>query len=157
MNRAVLVCHCLLDPLTRARGTKKINRDIIKVLLDGDISIIQLPCPEMVYGFFRNPCNKEDYDTPEYREHCRRVAVEIAETVHHYSAYFTVFGLISIGGSPSCGFQRTHVKGEHVHKPGVFMEELQNVFQENNIHIAICDHELLESEHKRKQFLSSGV
>lgn len=155
MNRAVLVCHCLLDPLTRAEGTKEINRDIIKVLIDKDISVIQLPCPEMTYGFnfSRPPCSKEDYDTPEYRKHCRELAEETADVIQQYNEKFTVFGLISIGGSPSCGFSRTHIKGEHVNEPGVFMEELERVFKERGINIAICDHELLETEREREQFL----
>ena len=79
MNRAVLVCHCLLDPLTRAQGTKKVSRDIISVLIQKDVGIIQLPCPEITYGLpvDRPPKNKEDYDTPEYREHCRSIARNI--------------------------------------------------------------------------------
>jgi predicted secreted protein len=155
MTRAIFVCHCLLDPLTRAEGTKEIDRNIIKTLIDRDISIVQLPCPEMVYGseFSRPPCNKEDYDTPAYRKHCRRLAEDIAETVNHYSKRFTVSGLISIGGSPSCGASRTHVRGEHVKEPGVFMEELQRVFEEEGIDITICDHELLDDKRERERFL----
>lgn len=153
-NRAVLVCHCLLDPLTRAERTKKITRDIISVLIDYNISIIQLPCPEMIYGFFRPPCNKEDYNTPEYREHCKKLAEQTAETVVQYTTgKFEIFGLISIGGSPSCGCQRTHVKGEHKREPGIFIEEIQNIFKEKNIEMKICDHELLEDEKERKVFL----
>lgn len=129
------------------------KRDIIKVLIDRDVSVIQLPCPEMVYGFLREPCSKEAYDTPEYREHCRELAEKIAETVEIYNTHFDVFGLISVGGSPSCGFQRTHVKGEHAQEPGIFMEELQKVFKEKNIRIAICDHELLEE--KKEHFFSA--
>lgn len=155
MTSVIFVCHCLLDPLTRAEGTKEIDRNIIKVLMDRNISILQLPCPEMVHGyeFSRPPCNKEDYDTPAYRKHCRRLAEDVAETVEHYRKIFTVSGLISIGGSPSCGFSRTHVKGEHVKEPGVFMEELQRVFEEKGIEITICDHELLEDERTREKIL----
>ncbi|KYK38701.1 MAG: hypothetical protein AYK18_00860 [Theionarchaea archaeon DG-70] len=155
MKNAVLVCHCILDPLTRAEGTKKITRDIIKEVLQNDISIIQLPCPEMIYGFHRAPCNKEDYDTPEYRRHCRTLAEHTANTVAAYNdAHFTIFGLISVGGSPSCGCQRTHVQGEHVNEPGVFIEELQHVFSEKGIDITITDHELLETEREKEAFLS---
>ncbi len=152
MNSGVLVCHCLLDPLTRALGTKEIRRGIIKVLIDLDISVIQLPCPEMMYGFGRMPRNKEEYDTPEYREHCRTLAEDVGNLVEEYKS-FTIFGLVSVGGSPSCGFQRTHKKGEHVSEPGIFMEEIVNVFKKMGIEMNIKDHELLESESEIKQFL----
>ncbi len=151
MNKCILVCHCLLDPLTRAEGTKKIVRDIIKVFIDKDVSIIQLPCPELIYGFSRPPCNKEDYDTPEYRDHCKKIAEKISETVEKYPVSV---GLVSIGGSPSCGCQRTHVKGEHVHEPGIFIEELQAVFAARGVSIIISDHELLTSESEIDHFLS---
>ena len=155
MNRAVLVSHCLLNPLTRARGTKKLSRDIISVLIENDLGIIQLPCPEITYGLpiDRPPRNKEDYDTAGYREHCRSIALNVVDTVVNLDRFFTVFGLISVGGSPSCGFQRTHIKGEHVGEPGIFMEELISVFEEKGIKITACDHELLEVKSQREHFL----
>lgn len=155
MSRGVLVCHCLLDPLTRAQGTKKVNRDIITVLVDAELSMIQLPCPEMMYGFLRPPRSKEEYDTPEYRRHCRELAETAAKTVKDYeNAHFHISGIISVGGSPSCGFQRTHVKGEHAKEPGIFMEEVQRVFREQKIDVVIIDHDLLEDESERERFLS---
>ncbi|MBU7018005.1 MAG: DUF523 domain-containing protein [Theionarchaea archaeon] len=155
MNRAVLVCHCLLNPLTRAQGTKKLSRDIITVLIRKDIGIIQLPCPEITYGLpvDRPPRNKEDLDTPEYREHCRGIALTIINTVVSLDQDFTVFGLISVGGSPSCGFQRTHIRGEHSSEPGIFMEEFVSLFEEKGFKITVCDHELLEVESQREKFL----
>jgi predicted secreted protein len=156
MNKCILVCHCVLDPVTRAEGTKPISRDIIKVLVDKDIGIIQIKCPELEYeGFSRPPCNKEDYDTGEYRELCREIAVKIVDTIKKYqNAGIQVLGLISIGGSPSCGCQRTHVKGEHVAEPGVFIEELQNVLQEQGVKLRIVDHELLQTESEMNKFFS---
>jgi predicted secreted protein len=155
MNNCVLICHCLLDPLTRVKGARKMKRDIVAVLINENIGMIQLPCPEIKYGFSRPQRNKEDYDTPEYRKYCRRLADEIAETVKEYeNAGYTVFGLISIGGSPTCGFQRTHVKGEPVKEPGVFIEELQEVFKAQNLKIEICDHDVLEKKSEKRRFLS---
>jgi predicted secreted protein len=153
MNKVVLVCHCLLDPLTRVRGAKKIDRALIRELIEKDISILQLPCPEMMYGFSRPPRSKEEYDTPEYRGYCRDLAEDIADMVQVYSE-FTICGLISIGGSPTCGFQRTHVKGETAEEPGILMEEIQKVFKERNITLTICDHELLEDVSRREAFLN---
>ncbi|MBU7023808.1 MAG: DUF523 domain-containing protein [Theionarchaea archaeon] len=153
MNKYVLVCHCLLDPLTRAQGTKKISRDIITVLIDSDMSIIQLPCPELKYGFSRPPCNKEDYDTPEYRDYCRDLARDVNTLLKRYHD-FTVVGLISIGGSPSCGAQRTHKQGRHCREPGIFIEELQAILQEKGMILNIVDHDLLEDTTALTRFLS---
>lgn len=144
--------HCLLDPLTRAEGTRTIERDLITVLVGRGVSLVQLPCPEMVYGFDRPLGDKEDYDTAWYRGHCRTLAEEVAETVEAY-ARFHLLGLVSVGGSPSCGFQRTHKRGEHVSEPGVFMEELERVFKEKGITMRIVDHELLYGE-RMEEFLS---
>jgi predicted secreted protein len=153
MNKYVLVCHCLLDPLTRTQGTKRISRDITTVLIDSDVSIIQLPCPELKYGFSRPPCNKEDYDTPEYRDHCRDLARDVYTLLERYHD-FNVVGLISIGGSPSCGAQRTHRQGRHVREPGIFIEELQTILQEKGLTLNIVDHDLLEDTAALTQFLS---
>lgn len=153
MNNYVLVCHCLLDPLTRAQGTKRISRDIITVLIDSDMSIIQLPCPELKYGFSRPPCNKEDYDTPEYRDHCRGLARDVYTLLKRYHD-FTVVGLISIGGSPSCGAQRTHKQGRHCEEPGIFIEELQTILQEKGMTLNCVDHDLLEDTAVLTRFLS---
>ncbi|MBU7015802.1 MAG: DUF523 domain-containing protein [Theionarchaea archaeon] len=152
MNKCVLVCHCLLDPLTRARGTKKISRDIITALIDDDMSIVQLPCPELRYGLSRPPCNKEDYDTPEYRVSCRNLAKDVVTIVRMYRD-FTVVGLISIGGSPSCGAQRTHKRGRHAAEPGIFIEELQIILQEEGLTLNIRDNDLLEDSAALKRFL----
>ncbi|MBU6997068.1 MAG: hypothetical protein HXS41_05970 [Theionarchaea archaeon] len=153
MNKYVLICHCLLDPLTRTRGTKRISRDIIGVLIENDISLIQLPCPELMYGFSRPPRDKEDYDTPEYRDYCRYLAEDVVTTLRKYHD-FTAVGLVSIGGSPSCGAQRTHKKGRHAAEPGVFIEELQYILQEEGISLNIMDNDLLENSAALTHFLS---
>jgi predicted secreted protein len=157
MNKVVLVCHCLLNPLTRAQGTKPLRRDFIPVLITENIGLLQLPCPELIFGFVRAPCNKEDYDTPQYRSHCRNLAQQTAHTIEEYSkANFTTYGLISIGGSPSCGCQRTHVRGTHVREPGIFIEELQNVLQQRHILLNITDHELLTDKKSIRAFLGKN-
>lgn len=153
-NKAVLVCHCLLDPLTRAQGTKPLRRDFITVLVTEGVSLLQLPCPELVFGFVRAPCNKENYDTPQYRYHCRTIAQDTVYSIKAYTrAHYDICGLISIGGSPSCGCQRTHVQGEHVHEPGIFIEELQAVLNEACISLNITDHELLTEKSSIHAFL----
>lgn len=148
MNKCILVCHCILDPVTRAEGTNPILRDIVTMLVKKDVGIIQLPCPELEYeGFLRPPCNKEDYNTKKYRTLCKKIAQTIVSTVKKYrNAGIQIVGLISIGGSPSCGCQRTHVKGKHVAEPGVFIEELQQVLQKQGVTLTIVDHELIHTE-----------
>lgn len=154
MNKLVLVCHCLLDPLTRAQGTSPLSRNILTLLLNENISLIQLPCPELIFGFIRCPCNKEDYDTPEYREYCRHLANDIINLIQKYrQANHTICGLISIGGSPSCGCQRTHIHGEHVNEPGVFIEELQALVREHGMNLNIADHELVSDGETLRAFL----
>ena len=131
----VLVSHCVLNQNSvindweRARGG---FNTVIKKLLDKDIGIIQLPCPEFKFlGSQRPPKGKAQYDTFQYRSLCSELSKDVVTTIREYiDNDYTLVGLIGIAGSPTC--DSTHAKG-------IFMEELLGCFKASYISIPCMD------------------
>lgn len=110
-KRIAVVAHCLLNVNTKVCGlaTYAAAHERAKALIDGDIGLIQLPCPEFTYlGAKRWGMTKEQYDTIGYRKHCRALAEGVVEQlVEHRAAGAQIVEIIGVDGSPSCGVFRT--------------------------------------------------
>jgi predicted secreted protein len=120
-RKIALVAHCLLNQNSRAKGLAKrssITKEIIEFLIHKEISIIQMPCPELAYaGVSRMPQTKEQYDNARFRRYCRRIAEEIANQMQEYANCGVQLKIIlGVEGSPSCGVNKIS---------GIFMEELR--------------------------------
>ena len=131
----MLTAHCVLNQNAVIRNWERasgaFNR-LVKVLLDENVGILQLPCPEMAFlGEARPPKTKEEYDTPAYRVLCQQLAAPLVKQVvdYHNNGYH-VLGLLGIGESPSCDTQ-----GD----PGVFMEELMQQLEKEGITLNCID------------------
>lgn len=119
-KRFVLMAHCVMNQNTVILGWERSPGPFSRVMLDllkRHISIVQLPCPEITYlGYERPPMTYEEYDTPEYREHARKILyptlLELKELKAHGAEPLC---LIGIEDSPSC---------DSTTFQGVFMEEL---------------------------------
>lgn len=99
----------------------------------------QLPCPELAFaGVRRWWAVYEQYDTPVYRAHCKRLAQAIAPLIEEYVRRGDEVILIGLDGSPSTGVRFTSSRPdwggrpnrpqddwEIVPRPGVWIEELQ--------------------------------
>jgi len=121
--RIAMVSHCVLNQNSvlsdweRGRGAFK---SIVQELLDEDLAIVQLPCPELMYlGVGRPPMNYEDYDTPEFRICCelmlKPTVIQIAKLVE---SGCSIDVLVGIENSPNCDLN----PGK-----GVFMEVLMEL------------------------------
>ena len=129
-KKIILVSHCVLNqnsvvsPLARSKG----GLLIAKSFLDQGIGIIQLPCPEFKFlGLQRKPMTKEEYDSPAYRTLCRNLFTPILEDVKKYIAQdYSIVGILGINESPTCS-----IAG----KRGIFMEEIFDMFNEQDINI----------------------
>lgn len=127
-KKLVLLSHCVLNqnsvvvPLGRSRGAYP----IIKVLLEEGIGMIQLPCPEVkLLGVNRKPMTKEEYDTPLFRELCRKLFDSTLKDIKEYiNNGYTISCIIGINHSPTCS-----ITGER----GIFMEEIFKIFEDENI------------------------
>lgn len=134
-NRIIFVSHCILNqnavvsPLARSKGA---YTDIIRVLMDNGIGIHQIPCPECKFsGLSRKPMNKQDYNTVEYRELNKTLALDTLSMIKEYlNNNYEIVGIIGINESPTCS-----VNGEM----GIFIEELTDLFNKNKIKLYMTD------------------
>jgi predicted secreted protein len=134
-KRVVFISHCILNqnavvhPLARAKGAYK---DIIKELMDNEIGIHQLPCPEYRHlGLKREPMTKEDYDTYDFRIINKNIAMDAVGIIIEYLKNgYEVLGIIGINESPTCS-----IKGQM----GILMEELLSLLESNHININLID------------------
>jgi len=110
-GRAVFVAHCILNQNSKALGFAS-RPGLVEWLIDflkhGGCVVEQLPCPEMLYlGMNRWWHTRDQYDTPGFRRHCRRLAKMVADLMEYYLRRGHAIVLIGIDGSPSCGVNLT--------------------------------------------------
>jgi len=110
-GKTVFLAHCILNQNSKALGFA--NRPgLVKWLIDflkqGGCVVEQLPCPETLYlGVNRWWHTRDQYDTPGFRKHCRRLAKMVAGLMEYYLRRGHAIVLIGIDGSPSCGVNLT--------------------------------------------------
>ena len=156
-RKLCLITHCILNCNSKVEGPchrKGALKEVIYPLIEKDYGIIQLPCPEMTYyGMRRWGHVREQFDNSFFRKHCRKILEPILEQIQEYLANkYTLNYVIAINGSPSCGLDFScssdkwmgelskwdsldNIKQclQYEQKPGIFIEELINMFKENNI------------------------
>lgn len=129
-KRIILVAHCVINqnsvvqPLARAKGPF----NFVNTLLENNIGIYQLPCPEFKFlGLKRKPQSKEEYECNEYRTLCKNLTSYVISDIKEYiNNDYKILGIIGINESPTCSITNTR---------GIFMEELFKEFENNNINI----------------------
>ncbi len=135
-KKIVLIANCVLNqnsvvsPLARAKGA---YREIMDLLMENEVGIIQLPCPEtMALGLGRDPMDKSDYlQLDKYVEVCRKSSEHTIETITPYiDSGYEVVGVIGINQSPSCSI---------FDERGVFMEYLIPLLEEKVKNIRCVD------------------
>lgn len=134
-KQIIYIAHCVLNQNSVIRDWERAQgafNDIIRVLLDENISIVQLPCPEFTFlGESRLPMTKEGYDVREYRNLCNKLAENIIDQMKEYIAQgYQLVGILGIEGSPTC---------DTLGEKGIFMEELQSLMNKDNIHLETFD------------------
>jgi predicted secreted protein len=111
MKTVCYLAHCLLnanakvDEGARCAG---VYSPVLALLRDRDCTIRQMPCPELAFGGTRRFwAVREQYDTPVYRAHCRRLAEPVAAQIRADLAAGSRVILVGIDGSPSLGVELT--------------------------------------------------
>ncbi|WDP88503.1 MAG: hypothetical protein HUN04_01595 [Desulfobacter sp.] len=161
-NKQILVVSgCILNanakilPLATYRGA---NLEFLMPWLEKGAGIVQLPCPETGFlGMKRWGMTREQYDTPAYRSHCRKIIRPALLEIEAYAeAGYTLAGVAGVMGSPSCGVKKTclgFTGGEigcgdinaqvdrlrMADGPGVFMEILKESFRDLKLDIDFFD------------------
>ena len=163
-RKVVLVSHCILNQNSISDGTADYpaaDQSIVKLLLEANIGIIQMPCPELLsLGLDRG--DKCGAERPVVVENTRirhslekaesakvlnnlvnQLVFQIAEYLHHG---FKVLGIIGINRSPSCGVDTTSDYDREVDGQGVFIARLKEELTRRNIMLDIVGIKALEAE-----------
>jgi predicted secreted protein len=121
MGTVCYLAHCLLnanakvDEGARAAG---VSIPVVSLLRDRGCTLRQMPCPELAFGGTRRFwAVREQYDTPAYRAHCRRLAAPLAAQIQADLAAGDRVIVVGIDGSPSMGVELTAASGEWGGRP----------------------------------------
>jgi predicted secreted protein len=141
-RKVALIANCLLNQNAKvcegARYRGLVN-PAVEALRSRGYQLQQLPCPELAFAGVRRWWGVyEQYDTPAYRAHCRRLAQAIAPLIEQYLRRGDEVILIGLDGSPSTGVRFTSSKPDWGGRPnrpeddweivprrGVWIEELE--------------------------------
>ena len=113
-NILVITAHCLLNtnakihPLAQVPGT---HLDVLAPYLEQGAGIFQLPCPENAFlGMKRWGMTRDQYDTPAFREHCRRLLSPCVAQIRSLADNgCRIEAVIGMDKSPNCGANETCV------------------------------------------------
>jgi predicted secreted protein len=149
-RRVALVAHCLLNQNAKVEGGAKrpaMWEPVIDLLRRRGYLIRQMPCPELAFGGARRFWGvREQFDTPLYRRHCRRLAELVAAVIEHHAAHADDVVLIGIDSSPTMGVDFTPSAPHWAGKPdigaddstlvrgdGIFIGELRALLEERGL------------------------
>lgn len=167
MKSLLVVSHCILNSAAKVQQDEKelaeeykVRDRLLKLAIQKEIQLLQLPCPEFtLYGSQRWGHVKNQFRHPFFRKVSEDMLepflLQLEEYFQHPES-FCVLGIVSVEGSPSCGYRSTCTgewKGEigtdqeHISQlqgtlamssePGVFMEVLQGQLAERQLPIPI--------------------
>jgi predicted secreted protein len=141
-RRVALIANCLLNQnakVCEGAHYRGVVSPVVQALRSRGYELQQLPCPELAFaGARRWWAVYEQYDTPAYRAHCRRLAQAIAPRIEQHIRRGDEVILIGLDGSPSTGVRFTSSKPDWGGRPnrpnddweivprrGIWIEELE--------------------------------
>jgi len=111
MARVAFIAHCLLNQNAKVEGgalRAGMWEPVIDLLREHGYTIRQMPCPELAFGGARRFWGvREQFDTPVYRRHCRRLAKLVAAVMARHVAADDDVVLVGIDSSPTMGVEFT--------------------------------------------------
>jgi len=136
------VANCLLNQnakVCQGAHYPGVVSPVVEALRARGYSVQQLPCPEVAFaGVRRWWAVYEQYDTPVYRTHCKRLAQAIAPSIERFLRRGDEVILIGLDGSPSTGVRFTSSQPNRGGRPdrpdddwaivprrGIWIEELE--------------------------------
>ncbi|RLI20442.1 hypothetical protein DRO54_06320 [Candidatus Bathyarchaeota archaeon] len=164
-KKIVIVAHCILNQNSRVQGLANFPatmKPIVETLLEHEVGIIQMPCPELLYaGYKRWAQTKDQYDTPAYRKFCREIAEQIANQIQEYTKNeVETKAIIGIKGSPTCAITETtkgyaggdptkirEQKKRKTKEKGILIEEIQKILKKAKIETKLIE---VDSENLEK-------
>jgi predicted secreted protein len=115
------LAHCLLNANAKVDGGARcegVSAPVVALLRAHGCAIRQMPCPELAFGGTRRFwAVREQYDTPVFRTHCRRLAEPVAAQIRADLAAGARVVLLGIDGSPTMGVELTAASDEWGGRP----------------------------------------
>jgi predicted secreted protein len=105
---------------------------IMKLLIENNINIIQMPCPESVFGGYntglsRTPKGYSYYNCKEFGDICEKLASQIFNMVKGIlDNKYEIIAIMGIEMSPSCALNYQYTNKGMQNMKGIFMEKLVN-------------------------------
>ncbi len=110
-RRVAFIAHCLLNQnakVDEGAKTPAMWKPVLDLLRERGYLIRQMPCPELAFGGARRFWGvREQFDTPLYRRHCRRIAKLVASVMEPHLAAGDDVVLIGVDSSPTMGVDFT--------------------------------------------------
>ncbi len=140
-KKFVFVPFCLLAQAYQAQGIVKYEwkgtiKPIVKLLVDNDINIIQMPCAEAKFNnsLIREPKGISKYDNHDFNKHCQTLANQTAQQIKNIQDNgYKVLAVMGIEQSPSCCVNYIYTNKGMQNRKGLFMQKLFDQIQEYNI------------------------
>ena len=141
-RKVAFVANCLLNQnakVCQGAHYAGVVSPVVEALRARGYIVQQLPCPELAFaGVRRWWAVYEQYDTPVYRAHCKRLAQAIAPSIESFLRRGDEVILIGLDGSPSTGVRFTSSQPDRGGRPdrmeddweivprrGIWIEELE--------------------------------
>ena len=157
-KKIIILSHCLLNTNSKVAGfSPQIagEQNLVSLILSKGYGIMQLPCPEnRVYGSKRWGQSREQFDTPHFRKECQKMLLPYIDEILDYQKNgYEVAGIISVYGSPSCGYKASFssnayggeldmsivqfqiASGRLSDSSGIFIEEFETLLKASNLTI----------------------
>ena len=140
-HKVAFLANCLLNQnakVCEGANYRGVVSPVVEALRRRGYELHQLPCPEVAFaGVRRWWAVYEQYDTPAYRAHCKRLAQAIAPLIEQHLRHGDEVILVGLDGSPSSGVRFTSSKPDWGGRPnrpeddwdivprrGIWIEEL---------------------------------
>lgn len=145
-KRFVFIPFCLICQAFQSKGIVRygwrgVIKPIVEELIERDINLVQMPCPESQFGGYekgleRNAKGIEYYDHTEFRNLCNKLASETTNLIKALlSNDYEIAAILGIEYSPSCAMKYQYTRKGTVHRPGIFIEELKKLLDKEQIEI----------------------
>lgn len=144
-KKFIFIPFCLICQAFEAKGLIKkypaIIKPILEKLIENDINLIQLPCPESQFGGYKNslsrvPKSIKKYDNPKFRSFCHKLSLDTIDMIKAiiYNNY-KIIAILGIEYSPACSINYQYTEKGTIHKQGIFIEELKEGLNNEKIEI----------------------
>jgi len=145
-KRFILVPFCLICQAFQAKGIVRFGfssviKPILDEILDNDLNIIQMPCPESMLGGYsqglsREPKSYKEYNSPKFLLICEKTAQEVTMMIEGIlSNGYEIVAILGMQYSPSCSVNLQYSEKGTTHEPGHFISALQKKLDEKKIEI----------------------